>query len=480
MWTLQEQILSRRCRVYHGRQSISISAFQSDQLQVTIKILTKGDDHYNHHLRDTVHGFRRLHDASSPLGRDRNILQQLLEIIAGSLLEALFLLEAKHPIDKIYGLYGILTGYCNLPISAPDYNKTAWDVFENTAWTWIRTRGDLSILKLAARPGSDLTLPSWVPAWHQPHPRYMRDIGLSTLDTILFFRGSHFDWKYPFEVASETPSDSFTKTEKPALVASLVSPGKLRVLDTRFAGRISHVIGSNRSDKRQWNQLSIEYLYVHLNWCKLIHDVVFGGTLEREEVLHELFRSTQQPGIHQSKLGDDENLDELFESFRAWFNFVSDLNEASWSPTSELCGVADANHDRALRVKLYYDVCAADKEEEATDVLDYGYRGYVQGRESLTKLARHIRSVQSRLGLMRNYSLCVLDNDRMIAITDYWCQEGDEVFVLPGTDSPFVLRRESHGRCFRLVGPALVDRLFRVGYQDWRSGKDDLQNIVLI
>lgn len=114
------------------------------------------------------------------------------------------------------------------------------------------------------------------------------------------------------------------------------------------------------------------------------------------------------------------------------------------------------------------------------DVLENGYGGDVQGRHSLTKLARHIRSAQSRLGLMINYSLCILNHDNMIAVTDYLCQEGDEVFVFPGTDSPFVLRRVPHEYCYRLVGPVLVDRLFRVGYQDWRSGGADLQDIVLI
>ncbi|KAH8760500.1 hypothetical protein F5883DRAFT_647595 [Diaporthe sp. PMI_573] len=220
------------------------------------------------------------------------------------------------------------------------------------------------------------------PAAPEIHPQHWA----FNLDTILFFRGSYFDWKYPFKVASETSSDSFRETEETASMASLVSPGKLRILDTRFAGRISHVIGSNRSDKRQWNQLSIEYLYVHLNWCKLIHNVVLSGPLKREEALQEMFRSTQQPGIHQSKLGDDESLEELFESFQAWFNFVSYLNEASGLRISRLLGVADADHDQASRVKLYYDVCAAEGEDEALDVLENGYGGHVQGRENRSSL----------------------------------------------------------------------------------------------
>lgn len=479
MWTLQEQVLSRQSKVYHGRHSISISSFQAEELQVAIKILTKGDDHYNHHLRDTVHGFRRLRDKSPCLDHDRNVLQHLLAIVAGSLLEALFLLEAKYPIDKIYGLYGILTDYCNLPLSPPDYNRTAAEVFEETAWSWIRSRGDLSILKLAGRPKVDLNVPSWVPAWHQQHPKFTRNVGLSTLDTVLFFRGSHFDWQFPFKVASEASSDLFTETET-ASIASLDAPGRLRVRETRFVGTVSHIVGSSRSKSRQWDRLSMEYLHTHLEWCKLIREVAFDGTLESEEVLHEIFRSTQHPGIHQSKLGDDESFDELFESFRSWFDFVSHLNEASGSCNSAFHGVADSDRDSASGVKLYYDVCAAAQEEEAVHVLENGYSGDGPGRQDLTKLARHIRSAQSRLGLMRNYSLCILDNDNMIGITDYWCQEGDELFVLPGTDSPFILRMVHHENYYHLVGPALVDRLFRVGYQDWRSEGPGLQDIVLI
>lgn len=133
-------------------------------------------------------------------------------------------------------------------------------------------------------------------------------------------------------------------------------------------------------------------------------------------------------------------------------------------------------------VDLYFDVCVTNHEEEAINLLQSRYSGEVQERENLTELARHIRSTKEEMVYVRDHRLCMLDNHNTIAVTDYWCHAGDEVFVFPGTDSPFVLRKQPDGECYRLVGPALalVSRLLRVGYQDWRSEGHDLQDILLI
>ncbi|KAG6357415.1 hypothetical protein INS49_013292 [Diaporthe citri] len=190
-----------------------------------------------------------------------------------------------------------------------------------------------------------------------------------------------------------------------------------------------------------------------------------------------MYRSLLNSGLKRFEDSDDETV-ELFASFRAWFDFILYLSEASGSPRLS-SGRTDKERSPGSGVQLYFDICQADRED-AADVLERGYGGEVQGRQGLVELARHIRSTKRDLHLVRNHSLCILDKDNMIAVTDYWCQEGDEVFVFPGTDSPFVLRKQSDGDCYRLVGPAVVDRLFRVGYQDWRSEGDDLQDIVLI
>lgn len=491
VWTLQEQCLARQCMALQGRKSISLSSLQPNKsLDSTVDYLSGGSSFYNYFVRNFVRNFvsesRKIADPSQRASRDALRFGEDNEFVAARLLEIAFILKAKHPIDKIYGLHSLLTTYCNLPLSAPDYRKTAEDVYEETVWVWINTRGDLSILKLAARPYVVHNLPSWVPAWHQQHPRSIRNIGSSDSPerSVRTFAENHFDWAYPSQhlLLSGISPDLPREIENPIPVASVSSPGKLRVLHARFAGRVSHALGPDRSHTwRQYHE-STECGRMHLEWCRLILDVFSHNTTKCAEALHEMFRSLWLPGAYQR--GPRHNEGPQFqaesESFRAWFDFLRYLTEASDLSASVPAQDADASHGRRCAENLYFDVCVAEQEDEATNILERDYRGDVQGREGLTKLARHIRSIHDGLALMRNHSLCILDNDNMIAITDYWCQEGDEIFVFPGTYSPFVLRKAPGGDDYRLIGPASVHRIWMVGCQNWRSEGDDLQDIVLI
>lgn len=479
MWTLQEQVLARECQTYFGRRNISMASLQSNQRAAFLQFLHDEDGRFENGIRHRIHKFRQLYDAS-PLAADQMALKPLIEYNAKKLLELSFLLEAKLPIDKIYGIYGILTAYCNLPLSTPDYNKTAEDIFEETATAWITTRRDLGILKLATRRDMVDKLPSWVPAWHQQHPKINRNSGRRVLEDSCKYELSHFNWNYSCDAVSGISPDPPRGTEHPASVSCVVSPGRLRVLHARFAGRVTQTIGPNATEEHKWYQLSIESLHVHLEWCRSFSGIVLRSPITGEEALFEMFRSVLRPGVEPFRFDDGQSLEVMFKSFKSWFDFLSRLNAAPGARIRNSLEAADHHHDRELAARLYYDICAAKREDEAADLLKNVYGGKVQGREILTEVARNIRSTENSLRSMRNHSLCVLDNDSMIAITDYWCQEGDEVFVFPGTDSPFVLRRVHHENCYRLVGAALVDRLFRVGYQKWRSEGPDLQDIVLI
>lgn len=479
VWTVQEQVLARQCWAHHGRHSFPLSFLQTDQIKIAIDYLTHGDSWYNHEIRHYIQLICQLSGLPQDL-LDAPRYQLEYDFATKLLLEMAFLLQSKHPIDKIYGLYGVLKAYCNLPLSIPDYNKIAERVYQEAAWAWIKTRGDLNILKLSARPNFVQELPSWVPAWHKKHPSFIRNISHTfNPEQFQVLSNSHFIWVRSRDtMLSEAPSEPFNNTEDSIPVADILAHGKLRILRARFAGRVSWAIGTDRSNDWSWYQDSIEGLYVHLHWCRLIHHIFSHNMIRREEALYEMFRSIEHPGIHQFRM-DNQN-SELFESFRAWFNFMLYLSEASGSPISMVSEIADMERSQA-QVEFYHDVCVATQEEEAICMLERRYGGSVhEGVESLSKLAGHVRSTRDLLVYMRNHRLCILENDNMLAVTDYWCQEGDEVFVFPGTDSPFVLRKQPEGDCYRLVGPALVDRLLRVGYQNWRSEGDNLQDIVLI
>ena len=382
--------------------------------------LTGGDSYYNQNTRQIIGHICRWFDLHQELANYN-------ALIAECLLDMVFLLEAERPVGKIYGLYSILTAYCNLPLSAPDHNKTTGDVYEEMVSVWISKRGDLSILKLAARPGLVPGLPSWVPAWHQQHPGFIRNIGHSAIiEKSQLFIQSHFHWNYarinePSHVV--TPPNSLRGPGESISVASVLSPGKLRILHARLAGRVSGTVGPDRSQEYEGYDGSIKCLHIHLNWCRLIHDISFHSTAKREEALHEMFRSILRPGIHQLELGASGTREEQYELFRAWFDFMLYLNRRIGSPSSLYSETADTEYSSASAVNFYLDVCRADQAEEAVNILEshYDASGDVQGREGLTKLAHGIKWTQDSLSLVRNHSLCILDNGNLIAVTDFWC-----------------------------------------------------------
>ncbi|KAI3396476.1 hypothetical protein diail_12096 [Diaporthe ilicicola] len=390
--------------------------------------------------------------------------------MAWQLLEAALLLEAQLPIDKIYGLYSLLTAYCALPLPVPDYNKTAEDVYEETAWAWITSRRDLSILKLAARAGHADNLPSWVPAWNQGGSEFLRPL-----------ISSHFDW-----VDSEDSGASGSgmlatiprEAEEPTPVARMLAPGKLHVLDARYAGRVNHAIGPDTSFEQY--RLSHEAVHVHLGWCRLVHNVFARSASKYEEALNEMFRSLIYPGIPGFDPEYNGDLQQRRKSFQQWFDFMLYINRSSCSGSSVTAATPDVRASRASALDLYHKILGGIDVEHLKEDLAQHHVGNVEGREGLAQFVEDVKSTKMKLYSVRNHSLCLLDNDNTMAVTNFWCQEGDEIFVFPGTDCPFVLRGAPDGGGYRLVGPALVDRLYRIGYQKWRSEGTDLQDIVLI
>lgn len=118
--------------------------------------------------------------------------------------------------------------------------------------------------------------------------------------------------------------------------------------------------------------------------------------------------------------------------------------------------------------KFCAQVWLASDEKASTAILEKDFSGITEDKGSLTKLTMYVREVSDMIASLRNHALCLLDNGNMLASTNYWCRTGDEVFVFPGADNPFLVRRE-FGGYYRLVGVVLVDRPHMIGYQKWRA-----------
>lgn len=393
------------------------------------------------------------------------------------LFQAAFWLESSTPVDKIYGLYALLSMCLCSPLPELDYHKSAQNVYEEIVWVWVDSRSDLSILKLAARPDStdDLHLPTWIPAWHQKHPRFNKEGSRQNYDEVQLSYDSPFTWLYTRQ--NELHTATRIDVENFGPIARRMQPGEIQILRARYVGRVSH---------KSWTgndagcPSGIAKMSIQIAWCWLVNDTMSRNG--RQEIISELFRTIFVPGNMSHASAITGASIESFDMFREWFDFAVSLKDQRLPPISNLdktdkdTGVDVVQCLNAAR--LVESIVSATDQEAAIAIL----RPYNEGdREALVTLLRCIHEVSHVSDLMHDRALCILDHDSMLAIADTWCREGDEIFVFPGTDTPFVVRGELEGDCsYRFVGPATIDRLRVVGYQNWRAEGDDLRDILLL
>ncbi|KAL1854057.1 hypothetical protein Daus18300_011555 [Diaporthe australafricana] len=370
---------------------------------------------------------------------------------------------------KIYGLYGLLTTFCGLLLPVPDYSKTAEEVYQEAVWAWISSRRDLNILKIAARPDDIDGLPSWVPAWNQERSRVISD-------DMRWGETGHFDWNY-MKPSSSTSEESLGEVKEPTPIATMLSCGKLQVSGATYAGRVTRAVGIDTPiNWKAYFELHESIYDLHIGWCRLVHDTFSDDPDKYQAALIEMFMSLLYPGIDNV---DDENVMERSRSFLVWFESMLCIDRQA-NPGTSTSPESDNSWSRDTNMERYLDTCNKYATENAISLVQGRYVGAFEGEDDNDKFVRAVGSTNMDLKRVRNHSLCLLDNDDMLAVTNHWCQEGDEIFVFPGTDSPFVLRGARDADGYRLVGPALVERLSRIGYQKWRSEGDDLQDVVLI
>lgn len=494
LWTLQEHVFGRDCEAYLGRQRVHFTFLEYINMQLyrsTPTWLPHPLPNYVARVHIGAHSKWMMEVLKVQNRIDQAIFQDQLQftrdVVAETLFVTAFWFHTKRSIDKIYGLYTFLDLCFPSPLPDVDYHKTAAEVFEQTIWAWVHSRSDLSILKLAGRPDTidELHVPSWVPAWHKPHPRFINAEGPATdmlqMDLQRLFLDMPFSWVYTRR--SEMRVAARNEVQSLGPIARQISPGKLQVLRARYAGRLAHAFGPYNADN---SFHPIPVLCHQVCWCWVVHSMY--SSKSREEGISELFRSIYIPGIQPYDSFSSDTTAEQFEAFRTWFHLMvyckyNKLQSPILGDPVEHTVVSESHvpaNSLQQVAKLNLDVWLAKDEESAKAVLATRCSSNAEGRGDLATLARHIKRLKGTLTLMRNYAVCVLDSDRMLVVANYWCREGDEVFVFPGADTPFLVRKELEGDCYRLVGPVVVDRLRTIGYQKWRVEGDSLRDITLI
>lgn len=489
LWTLQEHIEARHCDAYLGREFIPFkllglicSLSYDSECQWLPSSLSKA--YSRNSLEMTARSLQSLLGRHGCMDSNMNKdeIQYYADRLAQELLLAAFELDTGRPIDKIYGLWAILRVCFGPHLPDVDYNRTAAEVFEEVTWAWMHTRFDLGILKIAGRPESvdELCVPSWVPAWHQTHPNFDTSTGPFSEHTIRHFRiklmEGPFAWSYSRN--SAWYEDACIEIPIMGPIASRLVPGKLRVFRVRYVGAIIH----NLSERGSETCLGKKDLALRLvTWCWLVHRITSRD--DREAMISEFFRSVYEPGIQHIPDSNPKTTGENLKDFRILFDLILYLIERKLLIPSGHGPITDDEIDIAslMAAVTFLAKLFEGSHANAIAMIRTRLSGDVERWENSAGLWRLVKKVSSTLMLtMLNHNLCVLDNGKMLGVSNYWCREGDEAFVFPGSDMPFLLRREPEGEAYRLVCPVSVDRLRLIGYQKWRNEGEDLREIVLV
>lgn len=487
LWTLQEHIEAGNCVAYLGRRKIPFTL-----LRLVCYLLYDSEQRWipsnisKHHSRlsiETTHTSLRLLLGEDPM--DPNITDKFLyhlDQLGRRLLVAAFWLDTGRPIDRIYGLYAILAPCFGYQLPDVDYNKTAEEVFEDTTWVWMGTRLDLSILKLAGRPDSldQLRVPSWVPAWHQTHPNF--DPSTEPLSDQLLRRLSLDITESPLAWAYSRETDWYkaarTEVREIGPVVSRVTPGELRIHRARYVGSVIQSFWERDSEITP--DRNIRGLW-QVTWCWFVHCMTSPD--DREAMISELCRSVYVPGVLKSRDCSFVTTEEQFEDFRTWFNFTLYLIDRRLLIPGRYGHTIDDEIDPAslMSADRFLGALLRSDEEAALSMIKTCVSGDEVHWGDLVLLDKRINRVSVLLLMTtRDHNLRVFDNGKMLGVSNYWSRKGDEAFVFPGSDTPFLLRREPEGEAYRLVCPVSVDRLRVVGYQKWRAEGEDLRDVLLV
>lgn len=435
LWTLQEQQLATRCDILHGRYAIPWNRFE-----MAI--------HMNYHISEMVplNLETRFHVTSSfkRVRDDHPGFRASTTFASGqALFSATFHLLAKNPLDKIYSLHSMLSK-CGIPLGNPDYSKSPEQLYEETAWSWIESHQDLSILQIAANREPVKGLPSWVPAWHKP-----RDID----------EEKSFSWNldgYHLRLKMYAGHSNFF---------ALHSPGELH-LRGRYLGRITY------DGARAWKMasepthhpdtLQDTSITMYQMWCRRVWKHSRGADLGQFDLmLGQMFETLVNPFLRNDPGSD-------FSAFRRWFEIMiyPDGSPGPW--TSKVPADVLSTGDQVAPTLGIGKLPSYLSKKPKTD--------WIQGYINLTWVIHVMRDGFSGRDRRPEGRFFFLLDTGMMGVARPWFQYGDDLFLFPGSDCPFILRRD--GGSHRLVAPAHMARVTEEELSNF-DGKD-MQEVTLI
>lgn len=424
IWTVQECILPKKCVLLYGPATISWSMF--------LEAIANFQRHRNSCCSECQGVQDMLNfevDLALPIIKLRNMWHKSGhgKIRPETLLWSFRTREASEPRDKIFGIRSLITDISTRNAIVPDYRKATWDakIFVRSVVSIIKQTGDLDVLCRAAHARRDMmvSLPSWCPNFQQT------DAPAGSLD--------RWTSQMPLYKASGGKRASVSCLDDMILVteARLVAEVK-----RTFSSMLYHTHKGQIEAYQDWYDSVKDYFEDKSTdiWKRGLRRVLMGdsilGTREQSQVQGDrTFRRVKHQGPGSSE-------DEL--AYKTWC-----LSQG----LDDLCTTANFNSS--------------------------GIDGSTKSDLPIPESSRssQVAHAVKTTTMARKLFITKLGNIGLGPIFVSFGIPSDEVFVIPGGKTPFILRplgeRHIHGLgkmpCYQFIGECFLD-----GFMDGEGMRD--------
>lgn len=152
IWIIQELAKARSAELWYGQDTLGLDDFNTFVLSNHAAKMTSNQKILFEAIRLFCMGERQ-----AKMGKSRMLLSQALIASRFS--------KASDPRDKIFALLGLVRDGNDI-VPAPDYRKSAKDIFAAASKYMIGSQRQVSLILLARGSNSPGKYPSWIPDWN--------------------------------------------------------------------------------------------------------------------------------------------------------------------------------------------------------------------------------------------------------------------------------------------------------------------------
>ena len=371
------------------------------------------------------------------------------------LLHRMTYLKSTLPHDKVYGLFTFLRTW-GLDIAEPDYERPVGEVFADMTFSFIKQHDNLAPLVVTLPAAQSSGLPSWTPNWLEDVPE-LKD----TREDLRDFSGCFALASLPESITVRTLAKAKLGPTGLSLKVRGVSIG---CIQRRWWDRNNMDLACKAWFR--WNPHALD-----------LHALQLVLLLKPLHLKEERWTTEEEYGKNWR---DSSSSATRLRAEYVW----------SWAHVM----MCRNRREAAAILQSYVPEVTSRDQVDATSVLMYT-RNHLDiirwlkprlcdgsnSNDIYGKLCKLTDHVQVFVNICMEYAFISFDssdpNFFYVGRAHYTCQNGDEVYLLAGCDTPMILRKQGE-QSYRVVAPAFI--LGSWEPKLWPQDESELETITLV